>query len=158
LRSMFRDCRLGRDGNIPEKINLPEMCNLSNERILYLRLSSPHEKRESIDSFLDKTLRKFAKNPYLAMRWNFACALQPGATKHGMPDLADTVTAFEALFQPERTRIAFLSPDRHGNYLQEGHQELVTRLTAIRSVEICWIDARDRTANGLLLADFFDFS
>ena len=53
----------------------------------------------------------------------------------------------------------FLSPDRHGRSLQERkHVGLVDRLREISSVEVCWIDARNRTVNGLLLADFFDFT
>jgi hypothetical protein len=53
----------------------------------------------------------------------------------------------------------FLSPDRHGRSLQETeHMGLVDRLREIPSVEVCWIDARNRTVNGLLLADFFDFT
>jgi hypothetical protein len=62
-------------------------------------------------------------------------------------------------FEPERTRVAFLSPDRRGRLLQETEQMgLVDGLREIPSVEVCWIDARDRTVNGLLLADFFDFT
>jgi len=38
------------------------------------------------------------------------------------------------------------------------HMDLVDGLREIPSVEICWIDARDRRVNGLLLADFFDFT
>jgi hypothetical protein len=33
---------------------------------------------------------------------------------------------------------------------------LVDELRKIPSVEVCWIDARDRTVNGLPFADFFD--
>ncbi|HEV7676342.1 MAG TPA: hypothetical protein VGQ12_17555 [Candidatus Angelobacter sp.] len=76
-----------------------------------------------------------------------------------MPDVVGTCRAFAGYFKPERTRVVFLSPDRHGSCLQKAeHMELVDGLREIRSVEVCWIDARDRTVNGLLLADFFDFS
>ena len=75
-----------------------------------------------------------------------------------MPDAAETVRAFVRRFDPERTRILFLSPDRHGTLLQNGHSLLVAGLRAIPSVEIAWIDARERTPNGLLIADFFDFT
>jgi len=67
--------------------------------------------------------------------------------------------AFVARFKPERTRVAFLNLDRHGQYLQKAPQTaLVDSLRAIPSLEICFINARDRTANGLLLANFFDFA
>jgi hypothetical protein len=162
LRSMFRDFRLGREGIVPEKVNLSEMYRLSNERILYLRLSSPHEKGETIDdneheNYLDKTVRKFAKESSYARRWNFAGALQPNAARN-MPDVAATVEAFVARLEPERVRVVFLSPDRTGALLQQHHLKLAARLRKIDSVEVCWIDARDREANGLYLADFFDFS
>jgi hypothetical protein len=75
-----------------------------------------------------------------------------------MPDAAETVDAFVTRFNPERTRVVFLSRDRHGAWLQEQHVPLVRRLRDVCSVEICWIDARRRTMNGLFLADFFDFT
>src|ERR1700722_3314484 len=43
LRSMFRDVRLGTGGDIPTGTRLDEVYRLSNERSLYLRLTSPHE-------------------------------------------------------------------------------------------------------------------
>src|SRR5260370_32718478 len=65
LRSIFRDVRLGTEGNIPTARKLPDFCRLSNDRCLYLRLSSPHELGESlhqqvagrrgVTSFLKKT-------------------------------------------------------------------------------------------------------
>jgi hypothetical protein len=42
LRSMFRDVRLGTRGDIPTARKLDEVYRLSNERSLYLRLTSPH--------------------------------------------------------------------------------------------------------------------
>jgi hypothetical protein len=76
-----------------------------------------------------------------------------------MPDVVETIRAFVDRFSPERTRVAFLNPDRHGYHLPEGPQTIiVNRLRSMQSIEICAIDARDRTANGLLLADFFDFT
>lgn len=166
LRSMFRDARLGTGGVIPTNRNVAEFYRLSNQRCLYLRLSSPHEMKECIRqkrgaraNFLQKTAEKIEANtPHLGSRWNFASALQPRAENY-MPDLVATCHAFVKRFNPERTRIAFLSPDRHGVCLQKvDHLDLVTRLRQIPSIEICWIDARDRAANGLLLADFFDFT
>ena len=168
LRSMFRDIRLGTDGNIPAERKLPDFYRLSNERCLYLRLTSPHEAKETIGrkhgrngptNFLAKTAEKIEENtPRLGRRWNFAGALQPYSRNH-MPDVVATCRAFVRDFNPERTRVVFLRPDRHDVCLQEtGHMGLVDELRRIESVEVCWIDAHHRTVNGLLLADFFDFS
>jgi hypothetical protein len=166
LRSMFEDIRLGTGGDIPTERRLPELYRLSNERCLYLRLTSPHEAGESIGrkrhertNFRKKTVETIEENtPQMGKRWNFAGALQPGARKH-MPDVVATCRAFVRYFEPERTRIAFLSPDRHGRSLQETeHMGLVDGLRKIPTVEVCWIDARNRMVNGLLLADFFDFT
>lgn len=168
LRSIFRDVRFGTGGSIPHTRNLAEIYQFSNERSLYLRLSSPHEMGESIrkkrgrdgssTSFLKKTAAKLAANtPDGGRRWNFACAMQPYAAKR-MPDIVVTCRAFVTHFNPERIRVVFLSPNWHGEYLQEtAHATLVNGLRRIPSVEICWIDARDRIANGLFLCDFFDF-
>jgi hypothetical protein len=169
LRSIFRDIRFGTHGIIPTERKLPEFYRLSNERCLYLRLTSPHEMKESIgrrrsgreapSNFLEKTAEKIAANtPQLGKRWNFAGALQPNAANH-MPNVVATCGAFVGYFNPERTRVVFLSPVRRGAYLEkEAHMNFVDGLRRIPSVELCWIDARDRTGNGLLLADFFDFA
>ncbi|MGA2606782.1 MAG: hypothetical protein ABSD89_05690 [Halobacteriota archaeon] len=165
LRSMFRDVRLGTGGDIPTQRRLLELYRLSNERCLYLRLTSPHEAGESIGrkrhgrkNFLTKTGEIIEENtPRMGKRWNFAGALQANA-RNNMPDVVKTCRAFVRYFEPERTRVVFLSPDRHGRSLQETeHMVLVDRLREISSVEVSWIDARNRTVNGLLLADFFDF-
>lgn len=158
LRSMFRDVRLGNDEIIPGADKLREMYRLSNERCLYLRLTSPHEVGETLAQFLDKIAAKIEGSvPQLGRRWNFAGPLQPTAANH-MPDVVATCRGFASRFNPERTRVAFLSPDRHEARLQAAHMVLVDGLRNIPSIEICWIDARDRTANGLLLCDFFDFT
>jgi hypothetical protein len=109
LRSMFRDVRLGNEGKIPAAANLREMYRLSNERCLYIRLTSPHEMGEyirrrsetpeEVENFLDKTQEKMAAST-LGRRWNFACPLQPHAANH-MPDVAETVRAFVSRFDPE---------------------------------------------------------
>ena len=116
LRSMFRDVRLGTGGKIPWGKKLPELYRLSNERCLYLRLTSPHEAKESLGrkrrgskartNFLEKTAGIIEGNtPHMGRRWNFAGALQPG-TRHHMPDVVATCRAFVRYFEPERTRIA----------------------------------------------------
>jgi hypothetical protein len=125
---------------------------------------SPHEAGESIDkkrrkhNFLKKTARIIEENTRRSgRRWNFAGALQPRERGH-MPDVVKTCRAFVRYFEPEHTRVVFLSPDRDGTRLQQKHIDLVDGLRRISSVEVCWIDARERGVNGLLLADFFDFT
>jgi hypothetical protein len=43
LRSIFLDVRLGTDGVIPRKRKLKDFHRLTNDRFLYLRLSSPQD-------------------------------------------------------------------------------------------------------------------
>src|SRR3981081_2437553 len=112
LRSMFRDVRLGNNGDIPTSAKLREVYRLSNERSLDVRLTSPHESGETLKRFLDKTKYQIAKNKSHDERWNFACPLQPNRA-NSMPDVVATIKAFVARFKPERTRVVFLSPDRH---------------------------------------------
>jgi hypothetical protein len=157
LRSMFRDRRLGTNGRIPpssEAPKLPEIYYLSNERRLYLRLTSPHEYKETPSKFLTKTRRKMGSG-----RWCFACPFQPNAFRN-MPDILDSVLAFVRAFDPERVRVVFLSPNRHGVELEEylPDWDIRTELLRIDGVEVACIDAREREANGLFLADFFDFT
>lgn len=160
LRSMFRDRRFGTRGLVPANRNLPETYRLSNERSLYLRLSSPHEMRETLRDFLEQSWRKIESNtPKEGRRWNFACALQPFPARKKMTAKLETICRrFAYWFEPERIRVAFLSPDQYGNDLQSLHSKLVPGLLSIPSVEVCWLDARDRQANGLILADYFDFT
>src|SRR5438105_3312774 len=66
LRSMFRDLRMGNNGIIPPPSNLKKIYRLTNERCLFLRISSPHEAKESINqnalvNFLDETEDKIKK-------------------------------------------------------------------------------------------------
>jgi hypothetical protein len=169
LRSMFLDVRLGTNGIIPHGRRLEEIYRLSNERCLYLRLTSPHEAGEFIGreprglrnskDFFAKTSKVVAKHvPRVARRWNFAGALQPNASDN-MPDAETTCSALVQRFRPERTRIVILSPDRRGEHFPlERHLRLVGRLLEVPGIEICCIDARHREINGLFLADFFDFT
>ena len=116
LRSMFRDVRLGTKGEIPSERKLKDFYRLPNERFLYLRLSSPHELKQSPKEFLRKTRDKVeGAGTSWGSRWNFACALQVGAANK-MPDVVETVKLFVASFEPEQMRIAFLNPDRQRAY------------------------------------------
>jgi hypothetical protein len=48
LRSMFRDVRLGLRGSIPKGGKRADFHMLTNDRFLYLRLSSPHELKKTL--------------------------------------------------------------------------------------------------------------
>jgi hypothetical protein len=157
LRSLFLDRRLGKDGVPPsssEQKRLSQVYYLSNERRLYLRLTSPHEYEETLDQFIEKT-----KGIMDSGRWCFAAPLQPDAFNQ-MPDVVESVEAFIAAFDPERVRVAFLSPNRHGQVLSDflSERDLSQELLSIDRVEVLCIDGRQRGKNGLLLADFFDFT
>lgn len=157
LRSLFQDRRLGTNGKMPPaatKRKLQATYYLSNERQLYLRLTSPHEYGETPAEFINK-----AKNIMGSGRWCLACPLQPNAFRH-MPDVVASVRAFITAFQPERTRVAFLSPNRHNQVLKDflPRRDLMQELLSIKNVETLCIDGRKRGKNGLLLADFFDFT
>lgn len=128
---------------------------LSNERRLYLRLTSPHESNEDLKGFFAKTKKKMPDGG----RWCFAAPLQPAAYKK-MPDAVSTIDAFVRHFAPERVRVALLFPNHVGgrDLNWENGQDLSADLLAIKQVEVMRIDARQRDRNGLLLADFFDFT
>lgn len=78
-----------------------------------------------------------------------------------MPDVVDSIRLFIKEFDPDRVRVVFLSPDRHGVELGKyaaGRDFPPELLDIDHRVEVACIDARRREANGLLLADFFDFT
>ena len=152
LRSMFLDPRLGYGGEIPKARNLPNTFSLSSTHRLYLRLTSPHELKETLCIFLDK-IEKYTDERF---RWNVASAVQIDAAGN-MPNLRDIVAALDERFSPRYIRIAILSPDRHGHVLSDT-PGLIHTLEEISSCETLCIDARSRSRNGLLLADTFDFA
>ncbi|MBK8817040.1 MAG: hypothetical protein IPN42_16715 [Methylococcaceae bacterium] len=157
LRSLFKDRRFGTEGEVPtsEQRRLNDVYWISNERRLYLRLTSPHEYDESVKEFIEKSRKKM-----MSGRWCFACPLQPDAYKR-MPDVVETVRRVIEVFKPERTRVAFLSPNRHGSiWVQDflPDRDLLEELLSIGCVEVMCIDSRQLSVNGLLLADYFDFT
>ena len=117
-----------------------------------MRLTSPHEARETLDRFLDKIEENTDGNN----RWNVVSAVQIDAAEN-MPDLEEVVTALDERFSPERVRVAILSPDRHGDVLARAPR-LMQELQEVSSCETLCIDARSRRRNGLLLAATFDFA
>jgi hypothetical protein len=57
--------RFHEDGKVPAGVDSPklrEMYRISNERVLYLRLTSPHEAGETLEEFLDQTVDKIKRN------------------------------------------------------------------------------------------------
>jgi len=154
---MFQDRRLGSEGVPPPSSaqrRLAEIYYLSNERRLYLRLTSPHEYDETPREFQEKTRGKMVEG-----RWCYAGPFQPDAYKK-MPDIVESVLSFQKAFQPERIRVAFLSPNRHGQTVDKflPGRDLMDELLSIPKVEVICIDGRKRDKNGLVLADFFDFT
>ena len=154
LRAMFLDRRLGTSGSVPTTRNIPDTYYISNERRLYLRLTSPHEYNESPKDFIEKTKAKMGNG-----RWCFAGPFQPDAFNQ-MPDVVDSVKKFISAFEPERVRVVFLSPNRHGAEIDTFilRRDLRDELLQIPTVEVACADARKRQSNGLFLADFFDFT
>jgi hypothetical protein len=157
LRSMFIDRRLGTEGIVPpssEQRRIPEIYHLGNERRLYLRLTSPHEYDETSEEFLEKTRNKMESG-----RWCYAGPFQPNAFKK-MLDVVKSVKSFKHAFEPERIRVAFLSPNRHEQKVETflPGRDLLDELLSIPRVEVLCIDGRQKGKNGLLLADFFDFT
>jgi len=153
---MYLDRRLGTDGAIPPstKSRLQETIHLSNERKLYMRLTSPHEANETTDEFLTKTLNKMGSG-----RWCYAGPFQPNAFKK-MPDVITSVDSFVRKFSPERTRVVLLYPNHRGQELESflPGRDLLSELHNIPSVEVVTIDTRQKGKNGLILSDFFDFT
>ena len=93
-----------------------------------------------------------------ARRWNLAAALQRTGTER-LPYGPDVIEGFIQRFTPERVRAVILSPGRSGDYVTEfDHQHLTRTLRALPGVEVMTTDATTRTANGLMYADFFDFT
>ena len=60
-------------------------------------------------------------------------------------------------FHPERVQ-AVLNPDRHGNRLPDAFLAGETEKLWTARAEMVAVDARSRDVNGLILADFFDFT
>ena len=62
-------------------------------------------------------------------------------------------------FNPNRVRAVILSPDRSGNALDSQEiQYLMNTLQDLQICEVLTVDARRRSAHGLMYADFFDFT
>jgi hypothetical protein len=158
LRSMYRDLRFGTNG-LRLQHSRPSLVPFSRERVLSIIFSSPHEKEESLNRYLRKIDRYGQRAGRWFWRFNLACALQPAATPK-TPDLVTICQAILATFSPERIRVAQLDPYHDGRAgMLLSHAE-VDRLWS-SDIELLTIDARrfkTGDPNGLLLADFFDFT
>lgn len=156
LRQMFSDPRFGTKSVIPA--NKVGTLPLSNARCLYFRLSSPHEKEETLPGYLRKLDRATERAWWLYWRINFACAIQPNATRK-TPDAVVICRSIIHNFVPERIRLIQLNPrqdNESGDVLLDRQVDALWRL----GVEVMTIDARRAglQSNGLMLSDFFDFS
>jgi hypothetical protein len=154
LRGMFRDWRFGRRGQPSrERGPIPPVA-LSNERMLLIFPSSPQENRLAPQDWLDRIQQAMGSG-----RWCFAGALQGRGTA-GLPDAIQYVQSFANRFHPERIRTCFLSPDGQnraiGNFVNLA--QAIPAIAHIDGAECVFIDAQLEATNGLLLADFFDFS
>jgi hypothetical protein len=159
LREMFVDARLGTRGVRPSQSKIRPV-PLGNQRCLFVRCTSPHERGETLALYIRKVDRSMAHAFKTHWRFNFACALQPGAANN-MPDIVDTCERFVADFRPERVRIMQINPTHDGS--APATPLTTAQIDRLRKagVEFCTIDARKHhslTPNGLLLADFFDFT
>ena len=159
LRSLFLDRRFGKDGVIPVRGNLRRTYYLSNERRLYLRLTSPHEYGESLNDFLNKCENMMWSSGREISRWNFFGPLQiKSPNREIIPDGITVIKEFMERFKPERVRAVILSPNCSGEFMEsETLQEHLEELHEI-DCEVILTDARESENNGLIYSDFFDFT
>jgi hypothetical protein len=149
---MFADRRFGTNGNIPHGKRLPKV-TLSNDRSLYIRLSSPHESNINPAQFHKGIIDATGSG-----RWCFAGAFHTHEFNK-MPDFVESIKLFKSKFNPERVRVCLLSPNKRGKTLcNDDIQYICQQLQRLRGIEYMFIDAQDKYINGLLLADFFDFA
>lgn len=156
LRRMFCDHRFGTRSHIPSAAQTPETIYLSNERRLYIKFMSAHETGETLEQYFERIEEKTRSG-----RWNFAGALQPNPARRISQNLVEIVAAFNDRFSPERIRLCFLSPDRHNRLISDqlGLETVIPQLGSLGNVECIFIDTYHiDTPNGLIPADFFDFT
>ncbi|WP_144630499.1 hypothetical protein [Bordetella genomosp. 13] len=159
LRSMFIDPRFGTRGLIPAQSRI-KLVALSRERCLFVRLTSPHERNESVDEFFRTIVSAEERAARLGFRrLNLACAMQPFAANR-MPDLTAVCTKTRNKFSPERMRIAIVDPRQDGN---PGPKFGRSEIQSLRkdNVELIGIDGEhslQQSPNGMILADYFDFT
>lgn len=162
LRSMFADPRFGTRGHIPTHSRVVPV-RLSRERGLVVRFTSPHERNETLDTFLRKIDRDLERMWWKFGFWrgNFACAIQPDAANQ-MPDAVVTCKAIHDAFWPERIRLVQIHPRQDGN---PGDLLSQTQVDDLRNLgtEVVTIDGRrpgpkQPDPNSFVLSSFFDFT
>ncbi|ATE71272.1 hypothetical protein CNO08_07825 [Lysobacter capsici] len=162
LRSMFKDWGLGARGKIPVEKSIVKRHWLGQHRGLLVRLTSPHEYRETPEEFHAKIRADMKQG-----RWCLAAPLQPEAS-NSMPDVVETIRLFQEEFCPERIRVCFLLPckrSKAGDKQMDistttGHiRRLWKRSSESSIVECVIIDAAspDGEGNGHFLADYFEY-
>lgn len=161
LRSMFVDPRLGSKGVVPATApRRIRLVALSRERCLFFRLTSPHETGQNVMQFLsrlDHARRRAARIGF--RRLNVACAMQPFAA-NAMPNIVSVCREVRQKLDPERMRVVVIDPRQDG---EPGPELSPLDIDHLRQIEadVIWIDgSRGLTQypNGLVLADFFDFT
>jgi hypothetical protein len=159
LRRMFIDPRLGTKGKIPSESRIA-LVPLTRERCLFVRCTSPHERGETINKFLRKLDRETERAWQYYWRFNFACAVQPDATRI-TPDLVTICRELKSKFVPERIRVVQIDPRQDGErgILASAQVDELWGL----GVEVITLDCRrtanpERVPNGWIMADYFDFT
>ena len=162
LRSMFVDPRFGTDGQVPDSSQNRRgisTVQLSRERCLSIRYSSPHENYRSLPEFLADLDKRMANSWKSYWRFNFACAMQPFATKK-TPSVVDICAALEPLY-PERVRLVQVHPrqdDEDGDLLASTDADRLRAMNVeVVTIDGRWGSPRKPHPNGQFLADFFDF-
>lgn len=161
LRSAFQDHRLGHSGGIPKAPRLKEVYSLSNERWLYVRLTSPHENGEDFETMVEKfcnAVDRTKQKHQSARRWNLMAPLQLEASNR-LRRPETVVKNFFSRFDPERVRVVLLNPNCNGDWQEDKvSKRLVSKLWKIPRTEVLSVNATHKTANGLIYSDFFDFT
>jgi hypothetical protein len=160
IHSVLRDWRLHKEGKVPRKKTrrIPETYALSNERWLYVRTRSYFEIPQSLDDFLDECAAKMKENEDLRRRWNFLGALRPDKEGKRL-SAACVIESFAKHFSVERTRAVILLPYQNGKSIKPSNlTKLIANLRAKNVTDVLMVDATSRVGNGLIYADFFDFT
>ncbi|MCR9221958.1 MAG: hypothetical protein NXI21_17175 [Alphaproteobacteria bacterium] len=76
-----------------------------------------------------------------------------------MPSVATAIDAFIKRFDPERVRAVLLNPNQVGDFTDASTlSKRLADLHALPRTEVIAVDGREKQGNGLIYADFFDFT
>lgn len=168
IRYMFSDVRFGRKGRpLPKSTKKVGVVKLSNERMLYVRITSPQEAnvgnkgRESVDDFFKK-IEDFIALHGPDARWNIVCPMQPGVRGNNpkMVGGIRLIQKFIDVYRPERVRVAVLNPPYWGTPMaQDDLNSVIDQIRNLKKIDVIEPMILDASGdNGLLLPDFFDFT